>query len=187
VAPGAALTPVFRPTARALVVDASGRLLLFSGAGGTTALTTSPHWFTPGGAVRTGESLPEAASRELAEETGLSWPPRAFGPVAAVSAGIWWAGEQPFFGADSFFVIRVSSLTVSDAGRENAERAALKVHRWWTATELEHAADSVFPLGAAGLLRRLLAGSLPAPPVRLPWREHRVPVRSLEDGPDSPG
>lgn len=50
--------------ARAIIVDAGGRVLLIrhSYVGG---------WHLPGGAVDRGESLSEAARREVAEETGL--------------------------------------------------------------------------------------------------------------------
>jgi hypothetical protein len=45
------LDAVFRPTARAMVIDDAGRLLSFSSAVSNTALTEA-RWFTPGGGVR---------------------------------------------------------------------------------------------------------------------------------------
>jgi hypothetical protein len=115
--------------------------------------------------------------RELAEETGLRIPASALGPVIALDAGIWWAGEQPFFGVDSFFLVRVGTLTVTGTGREEAERSALQEHRWWTAAELDETRDRVFPLCASGLLGRVLAGELPAAPLHLTWRPHRTSPR----------
>ena len=44
--------PRFRPTARLLVVDPDGRILLFSAAG-----SRGPAWFTPGGGVHLMDSL----------------------------------------------------------------------------------------------------------------------------------
>ena len=54
--------PIWRPTARLLVLDSLDRLLLFSAEDprGTA-------WFTPGGAIHRGETLARAAVRELAE------------------------------------------------------------------------------------------------------------------------
>jgi len=174
--PGLTRTPRFRPTARCFVVNGGGRLLLFGGAISSTT-AGGRTWFTPGGGVRLGESLPEAASRELAEETGLRIPASALSPVIALDAGIWWAGEQPFFGVDSFFLVRVGTLTVTGTGREEAERSALQEHRWWTAAELDETRDRVFPLCASGLLGRVLAAELPAAPLHLTWRPHRTSPR----------
>jgi hypothetical protein len=73
-------------------------------------------------------------------------------------------------GVDTFYLVRVVALRMDGSGREPLERPALEVHRWWTAAELELAADLVLPVGLAGLLRRLLAEDVPEQPARLPWR-----------------
>lgn len=52
---------------RALAVDGEGRICL-------VRHTYREGWFLPGGGVKTGESLVEAMSRELREETGIELP-----------------------------------------------------------------------------------------------------------------
>ncbi len=57
-----------RTAARVLLLDGDDRVLLLSG---TDPKVGSRWWITPGGGVEGGETLPDAARRELAEETGL--------------------------------------------------------------------------------------------------------------------
>ncbi|HEX8005227.1 MAG TPA: NUDIX domain-containing protein [Trebonia sp.] len=159
--------PIWRPTARLLVVDQPGRVLLFS--------ALDPRgptwWFTPGGGVRRDETLASAAVRELAEETGYVRGESEIGPVVATCAGLWLADDgRRFFGADSFFFVRVTSPAVSTDGQEPLERSIITGHRWWRPGELRRTGDVIVPSGLADLVASLLSDGRPARPVRLPWR-----------------
>jgi 8-oxo-dGTP pyrophosphatase MutT (NUDIX family) len=158
--------PRFRPTARLLVLDPAGRILLFSAAG-----SRGQAWFTPGGGVHRGESLEEAAVRELAEETGHVRAEADLGPVVATSSGLWRTADGlVFFGADAFFCVRVHEPSVDTDGQEALERSVITGHRWWTAGELRATADRIAPAGLSALVDRLTRDGMPAAPVRLPWR-----------------
>jgi 8-oxo-dGTP pyrophosphatase MutT (NUDIX family) len=155
------VTGIARPTARVLVVDAGGRVLLFAfrdAGGGRT-------WLTPGGKVEPGEELAAAAARELREETGIVVPPDALGPVIAHSSGEWRSRTRVYAGHDSYFRLDLAGpVEVDTSGQEEQERARIERYAWWRPDELP-ATDVVRPARLADLL----AGRLPTP-TELPWR-----------------
>ncbi len=161
------MTPIWRPTARVLVVDPGERVLLF----GYLDDAGRRSWFTPGGGVQRGETVVEAAVRELAEETGLVRAAAQLGPVVAtlVSRFPGYDG-RPYLGAHSFFFLRVPRPEIVTDGQEEYERTFIIGHQWWTADELRSTSDGIFPppIALADLLGRLLRGDVPDRPVRLP-------------------
>ncbi|SDG75875.1 NUDIX hydrolase [Klenkia brasiliensis] len=155
-----------RPTARVLVLDPAGRVLLFGGR--LTAPDAVPGdvqwWYTPGGGVEEGESLRAAAVRELAEETGLVADP------ADLEGPVWLRRHVGEFGGrvvdsrETFFVLRDVEHVVDVAGRTELEVLADEPHRWWSLAEVVASAEAFAPRELADLLPALLAGPWTGPP-----------------------
>src|SRR5690606_17807520 len=112
-----------RRSARVLVLDSLGRVLLLRHANG--------EWFTPGGGVDDGEDLRQAAVRELREEIGLEVDVADLGLLVAVTSGYASLGWVEGVLRDDYFLHRVDAHTVDTSGLAPHERYT--AHRWWTA------------------------------------------------------
>jgi 8-oxo-dGTP pyrophosphatase MutT (NUDIX family) len=155
-----------RRSARVILVDGAGRLLLFQ---------SEDFWFTPGGGIEDGETVEQAAVRELWEETGLRLRADQLGPIVAETSGyadLGWA--RGLFHDVFFYQCAPDGFAVDTSGWQPMEASTMSGHRWWTVEEVEGTQRKVFPFGLAPLARDLLAGRWPDPPVRLPWH-HAVP------------
>ena len=153
--------PYARRSARVILADGADRLLLFESGG---------FWFTPGGGIEPGETIEQAATRELWEETGLRVDPDQLGPVVAETSGYADLGFAARMFHDLFYFQRApAGFRVDTSGWQQVEADTMSGHRWWTLEEVEAAPKIVFPFELVPLARDLLAGRLPSHPVQLPW------------------
>jgi 8-oxo-dGTP pyrophosphatase MutT (NUDIX family) len=128
-----------RTTARVLPVDPEGRVLLLHG--WDPRQPDDPFWFTIGGAVEDGETLRDAAARELREEAGISVDPaRLSKPIEFSTIEFSWAGVH-FVQDQTFFAIAIREAEVSFAGQDALEQATIDKHGWLRPEELEDGAE----------------------------------------------
>jgi 8-oxo-dGTP pyrophosphatase MutT (NUDIX family) len=145
-----------RSAGRVLVVDAGGRVLLLHGV--DPADGAPPYWFTIGGGAGPGESLAEAAARELGEETGIIASAADLGePIWQDVAEFGFEGRR-FRQEQDFFLLKVGSAgngvpEVSTDGADHEEAAVVLGHRWWTLAELEWTEEQFYPAELPNLLR----------------------------------
>ena len=166
--------PTRRDSARVLLLDDADRVLLVEiddEVGGLPRV-----WITPGGGIEPGETIAQAAVRELREETGVPTTIEALGEPVAFATGSWTYRSTPMVSVDWFFVLRTSAVALRDDGWTPLEREVHRGWRWWTPEELDATEEPIVPGGLAAIVVRLASGWRPtAGPVELEWV--RVPTR----------
>jgi len=147
-----------RRTARVVLLDDRNRVLLLKVDGGDLRDRASngrpPFWVTPGGRIEAGETIEKAATREIAEETGIAC--EGLGPII-------WRGEQVLLWRDEpvrlqeqFVVARVKDCDIDTAGLSAEERRVVRDLRWWDIVSLRATEEVVLPRDLATLLEDYL-------------------------------
>lgn len=142
-----------RRAGRVIVVDPDGRVLLLHGF--DPVRPDEPFWFTVGGGAKPGESLAEAAARELREEAGIDVPAAALGAPVWHEVSEFSYEHRNYRQEQDFFLLRVASPEVNTDGMEDEEAAMVDGHRWWTVAELDTTTESFYPRRLPELLREL--------------------------------
>lgn len=156
----------FRRSCRGLLVS-DGRILLaehhISGGGSV--------WVGPGGGVEAGESIIDALTRELHEETGIQiTEEHALQPVWVQTAEFSEMRVNGYAGViNHYFLISVEPFVpVSGVGASSSghpENEGILDQRWWTVSEIEaaHSAGVLFsPRDLPRLLRTLFCEGPPS-------------------------
>lgn len=141
-----------RVAVRIVLLDQSSRVLLFEGRDLSDTGDTVRFWFTAGGGVDTGESLAEAAERELLEETGQSGL-TLNGPFHRREFDFLNHG-QPQHQIEHFFAARTNDSALSAHGWTELEQRAVTTWRWWSTDDLTSADVQVFPDNLVDLVRQ---------------------------------
>ena len=148
------MQPIARVAARVLLIDETGRILLFHGV--YPADPSHDFWVTPGGGLDVGESPACGAARELFEETGLRVDPAQLGEPVLHNVVEFSFEGRPYRQEQEFFLLRVPAWEVDTSGFDEVELRSVDAHRWWTVAELTATTAAVYPESLPSLLRSLM-------------------------------
>jgi len=139
-------------SARLIVVDNAGRLLLFR----YHDEHQPPFWATVGGQLQGDENYRAAAVRELQEETGFD---AEIGPFLRERDEVYAvARRDPERWIEHYFLVRCATIEPLDqAGWTDEERTTIRAWRWWTLDELRTTDETILPAWIPDLLAEALA------------------------------
>jgi 8-oxo-dGTP pyrophosphatase MutT (NUDIX family) len=148
-----------RPSARLLVLNSAGRVLLFRFSHQRGALAGQAYWATPGGGLEEGETFEQAAIRELREETGLHVD--TIGPEVGSREFVLQLPDGDHVVAEErFFVVQAEHTDLSRDGWTAQEHEVMADHRWWSMAELAQTSEAVWPDDLLDILSTI---EIPAP------------------------
>ena len=136
-----------RRSARLIILDPGGRLLLFRYQDGQHP----PFWSTAGGELRDGEDYRAAAQRELDEETGFRFH---IGRLLKERDDVYSiARSKPARWIEQYFLVECDRADEPNrANWTEEERSTIQDWKWWTLAEMREQPESFRPHWLGDLL-----------------------------------
>src|SRR5271169_1098271 len=141
-----------RRSARLLIIEPAGRVLLVRFVFKKGALAGEDFWATPGGGVEEGETFEQAAIRELEEETGFRTD-NVGSQVGQREVVLQMPDGEHVITDERYFLVQVAEQPLSRDGWTTLEAEVVADHKWWSQDELARTSATVWPENLLLMLR----------------------------------
>jgi 8-oxo-dGTP pyrophosphatase MutT (NUDIX family) len=124
-------------------------------------------WFPVGGEIEEGESIEEAAIRELHEETGITEEEVKLGPIV-------WYGEFDYIlkgvltrQKETFIIAKTKKNNVSFTKLDHWEKNVLLKLEWFSLEKIKNCNEIIYPVPLTQYLPDIIAEKYPEKPIEI--------------------